>query len=312
MKLRIWKLALGLLVFLGVVITISEIWPEQTAKIMLSGLNASAGLTQNSTDISVGTISYLEGGKGEAIVFLHGIYALKEHWIDISKEVSDEYRVILLDLPGFGENPRLEMSEYDFKRQTENVLEAINAIGIEKFHLAANSMGAQIAGQLAVALPERVQSVAFIGSPVGIRSPIRSDMEHALVQGHAPLVVTTKKQYEERMPWLFPVTPFIPRPISRTWARAEISHADTNQRIWKAVNSSSVTPLEKLAPRLSQPSLIIWCREDRIFHVSGAEVLTKALQNSRMVIGERCGHLPMLDRAAKTGQEFLSFLKSLD
>ncbi|SFR43263.1 Pimeloyl-ACP methyl ester carboxylesterase [Yoonia tamlensis] len=306
---RFWTKALGtvLALVLGIV-GASEIWPERAAKLLLAGLNLSAGLQSETVETSFGEVHYLEGGKGQTIVFLHGIYALKEHWIDTSRYISGDYRLILLDLPGFGQNQRLDPEQYDYQRQAHNVLETLDAIGVEQFHIAANSMGAQIAGQLAVSIPERVQSVAFIGSPVGVSSPTPSDMELAIEAGHKPLVVTSYDEYEARMSWLFPKEPFIPRPIARFWASNEVSNAESNAEIWNAVASSNVPKLEELATGIVQPTLVLWCDEDRIFHPSGAAVLAEALPNATLVNVSGCGHLPMLDKPAETARILSGFL----
>ena len=233
---------------------------------------------------------------------------LKEHWVDMSRQVSGDYHVILLDLPGFGENKRLNATEYDFDRQAQNVMEVLDSIGVGDFHIAANSMGAQIAAQLASALPNRVKSISFIGSPDGVTSPVRSDMENALSEGKSPLVVTAEAEYSDRMSWLFPAAPFVPRPVARTWSAKEVAHAEVNQLIWDAVQNSETSPLEAIAPNLTQPSLVVWCKEDRIFHISGAEVLDRALPDNTLIVADKCGHLPMLDRAAETGSNLRDFL----
>lgn len=306
---RLWKKALGTVLALTIGgVVASEIWPDRAANLMLAGLNLSAGLQSVTIETSFGEVHYLEGGEGQTIVFFHGIYALKEHWIDMSRHISDDYRVILLDLPGFGQNQRLDPEQYDYQRQTQNVLETLDAIGVEQFHIAANSMGAQIAGQLAVSIPERVRSVAFIGSPVGVSSPTPSDMELAIKGGHMPLIVTSYDEYDARMSWLFPEEPFIPRPIARFWASSEVSHAESNLEIWKAVASSSAPKLEELAPSIIQPTLVLWCEEDRIFHPSGAAVLANALTNATLVNTSGCGHLPMLDRPEETARILSEFL----
>lgn len=302
----------GLAVVLALIagaLIISELWVEKTARLMLAGLNWSAGLEQKSVTTSVGDIAYLEGGEGEAIVFLHGIFALKEHWIDMSRQVSRDYRVLLLDLPGFGENRRLDPEEYNYTQQTENVLEALDQIGVERFHIAANSMGAQIAGQLATSFPDRVLSVAFVGSPVGVTSPESSDMELAIAAGQLPLVVGTGEEYDIRMDWLFPEEPFIPRPVARYWRDNEVSNAAHNHQIWNSVADYDGLQVEDLARNILQPTLVIWCEEDRIFHFTGSTVLTEALQNPTLQVLNECGHLPMLDRPQESGRTLLEFLR---
>ncbi|MEO1331971.1 MAG: alpha/beta hydrolase [Myxococcota bacterium] len=305
-KGRRWALMAGIVVLAG--LAASELLPDSTAALMLWGLRSSAGLSAKTVNVSFGTVHYLEGGEGETVVALHGIYARKEHWIDMSRALVDENRLILLDLPGFGANRRLEASEYDYSVQTMNVIEVLNALDAERFHLVANSMGAQIATMLATTHPDRVQSVSFIGSPVGVSSPTPSDMETAIANGATPLVVRKHEDYHKRMAWLFPKTPFIPRPVSRSWAKQEVAEAEHNRAVWDAVGASRATPVEGLAPQVEVPALIIWCRDDRIFHVSGAKVLEAALPDVKLITPSGCGHLPMLDRPEQTGHELRDFL----
>ncbi len=287
------------------------LWPQKAATAMLSGFVASAGLTKHTVEMPFGPVHYLEGGEGETVVFLHGIYALKEHWVDMSRKVSGDYRVVLLDLPGFGENPRLDPTEYDLTRQSRNVAAVLDALGVQDYHLAANSMSAQIAFDLAQAQPARVKSVALIGSPINVTSPEPSEMELAMQAGQAPLVVTSEATYEARMGWLFPKVPFLPKPIMDKWKAEEVAYGAINGQIWEAVEGSDVPMLETLAPAISQPALIVWCQDDRIFHPTGAAVLDDALPDSKLITPAGCGHLPMLDRKGQTGKDYVAFLNGL-
>jgi len=287
----------------------SRIWPDRAAAILIAGNLKFAGLEERQITTDFGTVGYLEGGSGTPVVFLHGIYARKEHWIDMSRSLSGDFRVILPDLPGFGDNVVLGPGEYDYDRQVENLSKLIEALELDRFHIAANSMGAQIAAMLALKHPQMVITIALIGSPVGVASPQPSDMEQAMAKGHMPLVVSTMEEYEARMDWLFPVQPFIPEPLNQLWARAETDRANDNKRIWHEVANSKTPPLLELAPQVEQNTLIVWCRQDRIFHHSGAAVLQRALKQATLVTLEGCGHLPMLDQPSKTGQALLDFLQ---
>ena len=311
MKRVLKSVALCLVVLIGSGFLATVLWPQKAASVMLQGFVASAGLSKHELEMPFGTVHYLEGGAGETVVFLHGIYALKEHWVDMSRQVSGDYRVILLDLPGFGENARLAPAAYDLTQQSENVAAVLEALGVEDYHIAANSMGAQIAFDLALADPDRVKSVAFIGSPINVSSPEPSDMETAMRNGQKPLVVTSAETYDARMGWLFPKVPFLPKPIMEKWKAEEVSFAAINGQIWEVVEGSDVQMLEILAPKVSQPTLIVWCQDDRIFHPSGAAVLDAALPNSHLIMPEGCGHLPMLDRKGKTGKDYVAFLNGL-
>jgi pimeloyl-ACP methyl ester carboxylesterase len=158
-----------------------------------------------------------------------------------------------------------------------------------------------------------VASLAFFGSPLGVPTPIKSDMDHALANGHTPLVVRTLADFEERNSWLAPKMPFVPWPILYSWMSDEVSTADHNAQVWDVVHDSSFAPtLLDLAPDLFMPTLVIWCHPDRIFHVSGAPILDEALPTSSLAMLEDCGHLPMLDQPSEVAEQYDRFLQNED
>jgi pimeloyl-ACP methyl ester carboxylesterase len=54
-------------------------------------------------------LSFLESGSGLPVIFLHGFCETKELWLSFMEPLSKVCRVILMDLPGFGGNPPLEV-----------------------------------------------------------------------------------------------------------------------------------------------------------------------------------------------------------
>ncbi len=286
--------------------------PAQVAAVLLQANTASAGLTNRTIETNIGPVRYLEGGVGETIVFVHGIYARKEHWIEVIRPLISDYHVIALDLPGFGDNPTLEDDAYLLDQQAHNLARIFDALSLDQIHIAANSMGAYIAMIMAADHPERIKSFAFIGSPLGVPSPAPSDMEIALSQGHAPLVVQSDSDFEARNHWLSPNIPYVPGPILASWRANEVAKGDHNLKVWEIVhNQSKVPTVLDLAPALASPTLILWCTPDRIFHVSGAQVLDDNLSDARVRILDNCGHLPMLDAPKRVAKHYLEFLASI-
>lgn len=286
--------------------------PKLASDLMLAGKNWSLGLSLREVQTESGPVAYLDGGQGETVVFVHGIYARKEHWVDVAAKVRKGHRVVLLDLPGFGDNEVLGAGAYEYDSQLANLTTVLDALKIQRAHFVANSMGAQIVGMLAVSDPERVESIAFVGGPAGVPSPKPSDMDRILEAGRSPLIVGSEEDYTNRMPWLFPNTPFIPPPISKSWAREEAGRGEANQRIWDEVKGTETVPLSQLATSIHQPTLILWCTEDRVFDVSGADSLHQTLKDSRLYIMEDCGHLPMLDAPEETAKLLSAFLGSVE
>lgn len=288
-----------------------NVLPGTASRILISLNNTSAGLTSKTVETRLGPIHYLEGGKGETVLLVHGIFARKEHWVDVARALVPDYHVVALDLPGFGDNSTLGDEQYHLPTQSQNFAIVLDALRLGKFHIAANSMGAQISTKYAVDNPDRVKSIAYIGSPLGVPSPIKSDMEVALKNGDFPLVAATPEDFRARNDWLSPQRLKVPSPILRTWMTAEIAQKDKNIAIWHAVHElGSVTNLLGLADKLDVSALVLWCREDRIFHVSGAEELALHIESARVEILEDCGHVPMLDQPEKIARHYRNFLAS--
>ena len=103
------------------------------------------------------------GGTGNALVFLHGFCESKEIWSDFTKQLLQEYRVVLLDLPGYGENtaPR---EKYSIDNNADFVREVLQYLNINKCILIGHSMGGYTAMAFAEKYPELLSGVVMFHS----------------------------------------------------------------------------------------------------------------------------------------------------
>lgn len=306
------RVLIVLALFCGVV-TVAWIWlPRPVASALIALNTASAGLEHKTVSTNHGEINYLEGGTGETLLLIHGIYARKEHWVELARDLVADYRVIALDLPGFGDNALRADESYLIGQQAEALGHVMDALGIAQAHIAANSMGAYVTAVMIAQDPTRAESFAFIGSPLGVPTPTPSDMDIARAQGHTPLVVQTREDFVARNAWLAPTIPYVPAPILSTWMQDEVAQGDHNVVVWDVVHHRSTAPsVLELAPSLTIPAFVLWCQQDRIFHVSGAPVLADALPDADVVVLDGCGHVPMLDQPSQVAKIYRAFLAGL-
>ncbi|HEY0844488.1 MAG TPA: alpha/beta fold hydrolase [Noviherbaspirillum sp.] len=266
-----------------------------------------AGLTEKSVRIDGHEVHYLEGGKGETVVLLHGIFAEKDHWVDFARPLADAYRIVAPDLPGFGESSRLDGHSYDYAAQTERLKELLDAVGAKRVHLAGNSMGGTIAALFAIRYPERVASVAFIGAPHGIRSPKPSEADRLIDAGRLPLIARDEAEFEQMLGRVFARRPFLPYPILHAARSGAVQRAESNVRLWNAQLKDRFLLHEQIAG-LRVRSMALWGREDRIFDVSGATVLQAQLVDGEVQIMPDVGHLPMMEAPADAAGRYARFL----
>src|SRR3954468_5357793 len=94
-----------------------------------------------------------------ALVFLHGFALDSRMWRHQVAALNDDYRLLTLDLPGFGPQAR-EVGEVS---PADEVARAMDVTGLVRGHLIANAYGAAVAIDFALQHPKRVQSLSLIG-----------------------------------------------------------------------------------------------------------------------------------------------------
>jgi pimeloyl-ACP methyl ester carboxylesterase len=315
------RFALGLTIVLLLVLSPLAVayysLPQHFTQPLLDLNRALSGLTEKSVNVGPHAVHYLESGVGATgdggevpLVLLHGIFAEKDHWVDFARPLTDRYRVIAPDLPGFGESGRLPDQTYDYAAQTERLKALLDALGVRRVHLAGNSMGGTIAVLFAIAYPERVASVALIGAPHGIRSPQPSRMDTLIDAGKAPLVARNSAEFSQMMNLVFAQQPFLPYPILYATEHAAVGNADSNMRLWNAQLKDRYL-LDGSINALQQPTLVLWGDEDQVFDASGAELLRSRLKGPRIEVLPGVGHLPMMEAPSATAQKYAAFLETL-
>jgi abhydrolase domain-containing protein 6 len=272
---------------------------------------SAGGLKQRSIEVKGLRIEYLEGGKGDALVLLHGFGANKDNWTRIGKYLTPHFRVIAPDLPGFGESSPDPEGDYTISVQAKRVKAFVQALGIKSLHLGGSSMGGNIAGAYASSYSKDLKSLLLI-APGGVASSEPSEMNRRLKAGKPnPLVVRNVEDYERLLDFVFVKRPFIPLPIKKVLIQEAIEHQPLNRKIFKQLRSSvDVPPLEVLLKGLSVKTLIVWGAQDRVLHISGAKILESVMSKAKVEVMDAMGHLPRIEKPEETAVLYLSFLDS--
>ena len=110
-------------------------------------------------------IRYKEAGQGEPLVSLHGAGGMKLY--RSHELLAEQYRVIVFEVPGFGQSPANERSQ-SMPELARTMAQAMTNLGLERFNLMGNSFGGKLALWLAVQQPERIQALVLV-APAAIR-----------------------------------------------------------------------------------------------------------------------------------------------
>lgn len=96
------------------------------------------------TDFKQVKVRYTDKGKGRTIVLLHGFMESLDIWNDFSKELSKSFRVICIDLPGFGESPTIGYV-HTMELMAKCVKAVLDKERLRRYVIIGHSMGGYVA-----------------------------------------------------------------------------------------------------------------------------------------------------------------------
>ncbi|MBU4372795.1 MAG: alpha/beta hydrolase [Proteobacteria bacterium] len=309
-------LAISLCLFVVVLVAIYFLLPETLFNLAVKAGRHSAGLTKKEIQVDDHKIVYLEGGKGQTILLLHGFAANKDNWIRFTKYLTGDYHVVIPDIPGFGESSQIQNQKYAAENQLKRIERFTEVLKLEKFHVVGNSMGGMLAAMYGAKYPQKVLTLALL-APGGVGSPNPSEVAILLQKGTNPLLTGNTEDFDRLIRLCFVKPPFIPAQFKKVLAADAIAHRDFNKKIWddmmgnltKEALSLKENLLKPYLPEIQAPVLIIWGDGDKILNVGGVSVLEKNLKDYKTVIMKETGHTPMLEKPKETASYYVSYLK---
>lgn len=268
----------------------------------------SCTITNSTTQVGNGRLSYSQVGNGQSILLLHGLFANKEQWNTVMCRLSEVgYRAIAPDLPGYGNSEGFPLRDYALENQTILLHELMERLGVESFDVAGSSMGGAIAYLYAQRYPNQVRSLAFIGSPLGIVDWANS-VKRAIFEGINPFIPITKEQFTLEISLLFFNPPTISDSVIADKLNNYITRYRHYQQVWDIVNLYDHILCQTI-PTQFPPTFIIWGREDKIYDISGVNRLQKCIPGARVIQLPKAGHLLLMENADEVAAKYVGFLQ---
>lgn len=259
-------------------------------------------------------LSTLEAGIGPAVVAFHGLGGTKGSFLLTVAALAERFRVIAVDLPGFGDSDKPIGAAYDAPFFAAAMIDLLDALELERADLIGNSLGGRVALEVALLDPERVGRLVLLAPSLAWRRSRRWAPALRLVRPELGLVQ------------------LVPRAAVRTVVHRLIPGADAG---WTAAGVDEflrayLTPAGRAAfyaaarqiyleapqgkdgfwPRLRelQPdALFIWGRRDTLVPIAFARHVAEALPEARHVELD-CGHVPQMERPRQTHEAVAAFL----
>lgn len=247
---------------------------------------------------------YLEGGTGEPLLMLHGFGGNKEGFGYIVPMLTDGSHIIAPDHIGFGESSRPVDIDYSPIAQSKRLHELMKKLGIQKYHLAAHSMGGHVALHLAYMYPHEVKSLCLF-APTGVSgAPDTPFMQRIYETNGASARTHSAAEFKPLLGSVFYKEPFVPYPLFHEMASIYMSSHEIHKKI---IPTYKQYPVNDLASDIVIPTLIFWGDKDEIVHPESANILDALIPNSTLAMLEETGHTPFMERPEESAKHYLEF-----
>src|SRR5262249_3421412 len=151
-----------------------------------------------------------EGGSGEPLVLLHGFSANKDNWTRAAQYLTPHYHVVVPDLPGFGDSSKPPRATYTIQEQAKRRHAFLHQLGLNRIHLAGNSMAGFSAPTYAWKCPDGVASLWLL-DPAGTKAGQDSEVRRKFNEtGVNPLLVTSADDLPRVSRLVMARPPFLP------------------------------------------------------------------------------------------------------
>ena len=248
------------------------------------------------------------------VVLLHGTSASLHTWEGWAAALGPTRRVITMDLPGFGLTGPDPEGDYRIARYVRFVTGLLDALGVQRCVIGGNSLGGEIAWNVALDAPQRVAALILVDAagyafesssvPLGFRIARVPGLgrlaEHLLPRGL--IAASVRNVYGD------------PARVTDTLVERyyELASRAGNRRAL-GERFAQLIPGENAAriPQIAAPTLILWGARDRLIPPAYGERFARDIKGSRLVRFEGLGHVPQEEDPARTVAVVEQFLVGL-
>ena len=241
------------------------------------------------------------------VTFVHGAGGSSSIWFRQIRAFQSEFNVLLIDLRGHGESQstaKQSKQKYTFEVVSNDILEVLNHLEINKSHFIGISLGTILIRDLAERNPEIVESMVMGGAIlklnirskflIGFGNIFKSIVPYIFLYKLFAFIIMPKKNHKESRLLFVKEAKKLYQKEFRRWYRL----------------ASELTPLLRLfrLKDIKIPTLYIMGEQDHLFLPSIKEIISKHM-SAQLHIIKNCGHVVNVEQPIEFNQEVLSFLK---
>ena len=244
----------------------------------------------------------------EWVTFVHGAGGSSTIWFKQIREFRRHFNVLMLDLRGHGRSKNnfkaLFESKYTFKSVSDDVLEVLDHLKIEKSHFVGISLGTIIIRQIAEDYPERIQSMVMGGAVMKMNK-------------RGQILMKVGNLFKNIVPYLFlyrifafAIMPKDAHKESRNMFINEAKKLYQKEFLKWFKMTADINPLLQWFRQveINIPTYYIMGSEDHMFLPTIKQLAREHYKSAELFIVENCGHVVNVDQPKIFNEKVLDFL----
>lgn len=252
---------------------------------------------------------YYDRGSGVPIVLVHGMFGDHLDWAPVLEPLAEHFRVISIDLPGFGDSDKSAAS-YNVEYFVEALQAFFTELDLREVVLVGNSFGGVLCTLYAATHRDRLRALVLVSS-AGMRE--YSADEQALVDQHfsEKNLLALRPEYIEPMFAMNFARLSADRAAYLERQRGKLSRHDYAayaRVLTECAKLAFAVPVVPLLSRLHLPVLLLWGDSDPVFPLELARSGLKEIPEGRLAVIAGASHMPQMDQPpefVRTVEEFI-------
>ncbi|MBT9502581.1 MAG: alpha/beta hydrolase [Burkholderiaceae bacterium] len=257
-----------------------------------------------------------QGPRADAtpIVLIHGTSASLHTWEGWVRELQTTRRVISFDLPGFGLTGPNDSGDYSDPAYVRFVLALMDQLKLKQVVIGGNSLGGEIAWQVAAAAPARVKALVLVDAGGYDFQPesIPLSFQLARLPGARYLIkgILPRKLVEQSVRNVYGDPGKVDSELVDRYFEMAVREGN---RVALTQRMAQLEPgrYASQIPSLKQPTLILWGGRDRLIPPAYGERFKREIAGSELKVFDTLGHVPQEEDPAQTVLALKAFLARL-
>ena len=256
-------------------------------------------------------VHYRVEGEGDPLLLIHGAFSSLHTFDKWVKLLSDDHQIIRLDLPGFGLSDSMTGHDYSIKAFVDFLVKFLDQLGIDQCHVAGSSLGGWLAWEMALRKSARINKLVLISSAGFLEDhtiPLPFKMARTPVLGKVMKYAITKSVLRKFLNEVFVDQKQVTDALVDRYYDL-INRAGNPEAFLSMANGKYQNRTNKLK-NIKASTLIMWGEEDAWLPVESGYWFQVCIPDSKLIIYEGVGHIPMEEAPGVTASDLRKFLKS--